>query len=664
MKNGNKKNGLIGLLLMVVLSVSVIFGSAPLYRSIDNIGKAKTNTENDGTSTQATLKIGQGLAAPHGTRSFAVTSVVLDGDQIVDAYIDEYQYLSAEDAVGVPNSEELAASVAEGVVLASKRVNNELYSANMTESAGATVEIAANFDAVQEYARGKTISELESLLNDNTKEEVADAVSGATLVDTDGYLSSIIEAAKAAKESAGVAFSGDLSAFRLNSMDGAAHGTKCFTVSTVFTDGNQIALSYIDEFQYLSADGAEGVPNSEGLAENIADGFVLASKRINNQSYSANMTESAESTVEIAVNYDKIQEYVNGKSISELESFVSDKTPEEVVDAVSGATLVDTSNYINALVDAAKEVTPSSAGSRNLQIGQVEYAAHGTKSFAITSVVLEGDKIVDIYIDEYQYMSAEDAVGVPNSEDLAGSVAEGMVLGSKRVNNKFYSKNMAESADATIEIAANFDALQLYARGKTISELESLLKDKTKEEVVDAVSGATLVDADGYLASIVEAANAAKASKSVAFTGDLSSFRLNRQDGAAHGTKCFTVSTVFTDGKQIALSYIDEFQYMDADGINGIPNSEGMSENIAEGFVLASKRANNESYSEMMAESGSTVQIAVNYDSIQAYVNGKTIADLEGLVEKPAEEVIDAVSGATLVDTAGYINALIDAAKQ
>ena len=50
-----------------------------------------------------------------------------------------------------------------------------------------------------------------------------------------------------------------------------------------------------------------------------------------------------------------------------------------------------------------------------------------------------------------------------------------------------------------------------------------------------------------------------------------------------------------------------------------------------------------------------------NYDAIQNHVNGMSIADAEALSKD--EKAVDAVSGATLVDTAGYVGVLVDAAK-
>ena len=90
-------------------------------------------------------------------------------------------------------------------MLGSKRANSDLYSLNM-QRAGSTVQIAANFDAIEAFAKGKTVAELEAFVNgytEETKAEVVDAVSGATTADTWGYLRGILAAAEAAKASTG-----------------------------------------------------------------------------------------------------------------------------------------------------------------------------------------------------------------------------------------------------------------------------------------------------------------------------------------------------------------------------------------------------------------------------------------------------------------------------
>ncbi len=144
-----------------------------------------------------------------------------------------------------------------------------------------------------------------------------------------------------------------------------------------------------------------------------------------------------------------------------------------------------------------------------IKLGQVQFAAHGDKCFAVMTVVLQGDVIVAAHIDEYQFM-ADTSIGVPNSDKSFGtSFPEGKVLASKRVNAESYSANMA-NAGSTIALNVNYDAIQAFCVGKTVAELEAAIEGKTATEMVDAVSGATLVDTLGYLQGLLAAAKAAK----------------------------------------------------------------------------------------------------------------------------------------------------------
>ncbi len=145
-----------------------------------------------------------------------------------------------------------------------------------------------------------------------------------------------------------------------------------------------------------------------------------------------------------------------------------------------------------------------------VKIGQVEYAAHGTKCFAVLTVAMQGNKIADAYIDEFQFMAADTSVGVPNSDkDFGQSYPEGKVLASKKANAAAYSENMA-AAGSTVALDVNYAAIEDYVTGKTVAELEAAIEGKTAEEMVDAVSGCTLVDTLGYVKGLIEAAKAAK----------------------------------------------------------------------------------------------------------------------------------------------------------
>lgn len=129
-----------------------------------------------------------------------------------------------------------------------------------------------------------------------------------------------------------------------------AHGERAFCVATVAMNGDVIEAAYLDEYQFLSPDGFEGVPNPEAFTN--ADGNVLSSKRVNDEGYSANMANSG-STQSLATSYAAIEAYVAGMTIDELAAAIDGKTAEEMVDAVSSSTLADTLGYLQAILEAA-----------------------------------------------------------------------------------------------------------------------------------------------------------------------------------------------------------------------------------------------------------------------------------------------------------------------
>jgi len=146
-------------------------------------------------------KLGQVVTYIHG-HGFGVATAVVEGDTIILAKIDEFQFLGDREdiaAVGVPVGEETIsqtnAETGAVTVLGSKRVNSDLYSLNMQQRAGSKVQIAANYDAIEKFVVGKTIDQLEKAVE---IEGFADTVSGATLVDTPNYVKAIVAAAKAA----------------------------------------------------------------------------------------------------------------------------------------------------------------------------------------------------------------------------------------------------------------------------------------------------------------------------------------------------------------------------------------------------------------------------------------------------------------------------------
>lgn len=144
-------------------------------------------------------------------------------------------------------------------------------------------------------------------------------------------------------------------------------------------------------------------------------------------------------------------------------------------------------------------------------IGQVQFAAHGTKCFAVITVTMQDGKIAAAYIDEFQFMSPEGVTPVPNSDTgLASYVVEGSVLISKRLNNETYSNNMATKAGATKTLLDGYQTIEAFVVGMSIADLETLLNANDSASMIDVVSGATLVDTYGYLQGILAAAKAAE----------------------------------------------------------------------------------------------------------------------------------------------------------
>jgi hypothetical protein len=157
--------------------------------------------------------------------------------------------------------------------------------------------------------------------------------------------------------------------------------------------------------------------------------------------------------------------------------------------------------------------TTTTAASEPIKMGRVDAAAHGTNAVTIAVVAVQGDKIVGVSLDEYQFMPADQVKGLANSEGLAAKNYKdtSQVLASKVDNSEYYSKMMKEKAGSTVAYVDNFNAIVEFCEGKTISELEGILTSTDAEKMpVDTVSGSTLADTAGYVQAIVDAAKAAK----------------------------------------------------------------------------------------------------------------------------------------------------------
>lgn len=301
--------------------------------------------------------------APHGDRSFASVTVVMQGDVVVDAQIDEFQFVEGDDWTGVPNSDAtFGEGSAEGFKLISKRADSEGYSAMMAENAGSTVTIADNYDAIEEFAKGKTVAEIEegiTSLNDLGEEgDVSEVVSGATLADSAGYLQAIVDAANNGTEFAGV--DADAANLVLKQAVAAPHGDQSFAIITAVVDGDTVVASTLDEFQFVEGDGWTGVPNSDAaFGESYAEGVTLVSKLQNSEQYSQLMADHAGATTPYADSIKAITDFTAGKTVAELEETIAELQglgeDGNVADVVSGSTLADTSGYLQAIVDVANQ---------------------------------------------------------------------------------------------------------------------------------------------------------------------------------------------------------------------------------------------------------------------------------------------------------------------
>lgn len=320
----------------------------------------------DGKTTDATVPaegtiyMRQLYAAPHGDKSFAVVNVTMNGDKILSARIDEFQYVEkSADWKAVPNGDgAFGESFPSGTILVGKVENSDAYSAMMKENGGATQTWSENISAITDFVKGKTAADLDTeiaKIADDGK-NVADVVSGATFSDTRGYLQAIADAATSGLVSVGEKT--DNSDLKEAMILGAPHGDKSFAVATVAMDGDKVAATFVDEFQFTDPADFGGVPNSNGaFGEGIKDGQVLASKLANNEAYSAMMKDHAKATQTWEENVDAIDAFVKGKTVAEIEEAAGkiDSEGKNVADVVSGATFTDSKGYLQLIVDAAKK---------------------------------------------------------------------------------------------------------------------------------------------------------------------------------------------------------------------------------------------------------------------------------------------------------------------
>lgn len=140
--------------------------------------------------------------------------------------------------------------------------------------------------------------------------------------------------------------------------------------------------------------------------------------------------------------------------------------------------------------------------------------------------------------------------------------------------------------------------------------------------------------------------------------------------GACHSHGVTVATVVVVDGV-IVDAKIDEIYFTTADEKwTVLPNGEEIAVVDDVTTVAISKRQNDDAYSARMVENGGQT-VATSYDAIEAFVIGKTVAELEEAVngynpedgDSKAAFKTDVVSGATLTDTLKYTLVLLEAAK-
>lgn len=319
-------------------------------------GKKEEMTDEEfAQAIEGKLVLRRKLTAPHGEGSFARIEVITDGDKLVDVTIDELQYFDADsDFVALPNQDEdteFKAGNAEGKILGSKIMNDEQYSAMMTEKAQSTVSIWDNYKAIQDFAIGKTIDELKESIADAEDGKPIDAVTGATLVDTKGYLEAIIETAES-RDNYTIFEASNLDNIKVQQIYGTAGNKNAVTDTFVVIEDGKIIAANIDEYQYI---GKDGVPNSDKkFGENYADPEKqLSSKIENNEEYSKLMMDNAKATNTLADNFKAIADFVVGKTPEEIKEVIDNNEAGKPVDAISGATLTSTVGYLEEIYKAA-----------------------------------------------------------------------------------------------------------------------------------------------------------------------------------------------------------------------------------------------------------------------------------------------------------------------
>lgn len=410
--------------------------------STEELEESEEEETEEAEGEALTIKVGAG--SPHGERSFGYATVLLQGDVVVDVILDEFQFIDG-DWEGVPSSNGgFADGIIEGQTLMSKMENEEAYSTLMEENAGSTNSYADNFGAIQDFAKGKTVAELEEAVAElnglGEDASVADVVSGATLVDTAGYLAMVVDVINDGYAFEGVPAGEDV---QLSRSLQAPHGNNSFAIVSAAHDGETVYAAAIDEFQFWTGNVYQGVPNSDGaFSQGFADpSTFLGSKITNSTEYSRQMAEIAGATNKWADNITAVTDFAEGKPVTDIEAAIEELgglgEDQSIADVVSGATLVDTHGYLQAIVDtvngveheepAAEEVEEEGGDDAvavdfsNLEDGTYTGVGEGHNDDLEVEVVVEGGAITAVNILNH---AETDGISDPAREEIPAAIVE------------------------------------------------------------------------------------------------------------------------------------------------------------------------------------------------------------------------------------------------
>lgn len=296
----------------------------------------------------------------------------------------------------------------------------------------------------------------------------------------------------------------------------AHNGAIAAAAAVVDADGKILAAYLDDVFLVDLNQGYEGLPavDSNRVTDYLANpAYTLASKKykVNSDIYGAAMAARG-STVLPADNLTKIQEFAVGKTVADLEAIMAKSSADakEEIQAASGATFTDNQRYLNTIVLAAKNAqkTYNSFDAKNPVLKQAYYNTHGAPGLAY--VVLQGDKIVASYLDEFYFFDSN-TTDVVFQMDAAKSIPAFKAnkgLSSKKTNGAKYGITL-KGGIYVDQIAA----IESFINGKTVAELKQAVEKLSAEGAVvaDVVAGATIRDTKDYIKAAIIAADPAQA---------------------------------------------------------------------------------------------------------------------------------------------------------